>query len=216
MKVKVTAHARRLSRIFKNPLRSRARPKAHAVPAFVAAYQKSLDGALRGHDWSPVEQLARTLQQCWREGRGVFLCGNGGSAANAIHLANDLLYGVDKVNGRGLRVHALPANAAVMTCLANDVGYEDVFSQQLEVHARAGDVLIVFSGSGNSPNVVKALVKARELQVTTFAVLGFTGGKCLTLADHPIYFPVHDMQVAEDLQMMVGHMTMQWLRSNRF
>jgi D-sedoheptulose 7-phosphate isomerase len=64
--------------------------------------------------------------------------------------------------------------------------------------------------------VVKALEKAHELGVTSFAILGFTGGKCLTLADHPIYFPVHDMQVSEDLQMMVGHMCMQWLRSNRF
>lgn len=78
-----------------------------------------------------------------------------------------------------------------------------------------GDVLIVFSGSGNSPNVVKALQKARAVGMTTFAVLGYTGGKCLTLADNPIYFPVHDMQVAEDLQIMVGHMVMQWLRNNR-
>jgi D-sedoheptulose 7-phosphate isomerase len=203
-----------VSRIFKNPLRTTSRGAKSSVPAFVAAYQKSLESAMHSHDWRNVELLARTLQHCWKEGRGVFLCGNGGSAANAIHLANDLLYGVDKVAGRGLRVHALPANAAVMTCLANDVGYDAVFSQQLEVHARAGDVLIVFSGSGNSPNVVKALEKARELGMNSFAVLGFSGGKCLTLADHPIYFPVHDMQVAEDLQMMVGHMCMQWLRNN--
>jgi D-sedoheptulose 7-phosphate isomerase len=203
-----------VSRIFKNPLRTASRGAKPAVPAFIAAYQKSLETALHSHDWRNVELLARTLQHCWKEGRGVFLCGNGGSAANAIHLANDLLYGVDKVAGRGLRVHALPANAAVMTCLANDVGYDAVFSQQLEVHARAGDVLIVFSGSGNSPNIVKALEKARELSMNSFAVLGFTGGKALTLADHPIYFPVHDMQVAEDLQMMVGHMCMQWLRNN--
>lgn len=203
-----------VSRIFKNPLRTANRGVKSSVPAFVAAYQKSLESALHNHDWRNVELLARTLQHCWKEGRGVFLCGNGGSAANAIHLANDLLYGVDKHNGRGLRVNALPANAAVMTCLANDVGYDAVFSQQLEVHARAGDVLIVFSGSGNSPNVVKALEKARELGMNSFAVLGFTGGKALTLADHPIYFPVHDMQVAEDLQMMVGHMCMQWLRNN--
>jgi D-sedoheptulose 7-phosphate isomerase len=203
-----------VSRIFKNPLRTANRSAKSSVPAFVAAYQKSLESALHSHDWRNVELLARTLQHCWKEGRGVFLCGNGGSAANAIHLANDLLYGVDKIAGRGLRVHALPANAAVMTCLANDVGYDAVFSQQLEVHARAGDVLIVFSGSGNSPNIVKALEKARELGMNSFAVLGFSGGKCLTLADHPIYFPVHDMQVAEDLQMMVGHMCMQWLRNN--
>ena len=152
-----------------------------------------------------------TLQRCWRENRQVFLCGNGGSAANAIHLANDFLYGIDKQSGRGLRVTALPANAAVLTCLANDLAYEDVFAQQLSVLAAPGDVLIACSGSGNSPNILKALTRARELGVTSFAVLGFDGGRARALAEHPIYFPVHDMQVAEDLQMMVGHMAMQQL-----
>ncbi len=188
------------------------RPGVRApAPAFIANYAQSLNTVWAEHDWSDVTLLVETLQRCWRENRQVFLCGNGGSAANAIHLANDFLYGVDKSSGRGLRVIALPANAAVLTCLANDIAYEDIFAQQLTVLANPGDVLLAFSGSGNSPNIVKALARARELHVTSFAVLGFTGGRALSLADHPIYFPVHDMQVAEDLQMMVGHMAMQWL-----
>jgi len=185
------------------------------IPPFVRAYQKTLLSALEGHEWDNVVLLAETLQFCWRERRQVFLCGNGGSAANAIHLANDFLYGIDKDGGCGLRVSALPANQAVMTCLANDIAYEDVFSQQLTVQANPGDVLIALSGSGNSPNIVKALVRARELGLTSFAFLGFSGGRALELADHPIHFPVHDMQVAEDLQMMVGHMLMQWLSGHR-
>lgn len=182
-----------------------------ATPAFVTSYFRALDTVCRDHDWADAVHLNETLLRCWRENRQVFLCGNGGSAANAIHLANDLLYGVDKQSGRGLRVTALPANASVLTALANDISYEDVFAQQLTVLSNPGDVLIAFSGSGNSPNILKALTRARELDVTTFAILGFTGGRALELADHPIYFPVHDMQVAEDLQMMVGHMAMQWL-----
>lgn len=182
-----------------------------ATPAFIANYKRTLDGVWQDRDWSDVVLLVETLQRCWKENRQVFLCGNGGSAANAIHLANDLLYGVDKQSGRGLRVTALPANAAVLTCLANDIAYEDIFAQQLSVLAQPGDVLLAFSGSGNSPNIVKALTRARELNMTSFAVLGFTGGKALTLADHTIYFPAHDMQVSEDLQMMVGHMAMQYL-----
>jgi D-sedoheptulose 7-phosphate isomerase len=184
---------------------------ASVVPEFIAGYARTLDAVWRKHDWSDVILLVETLRRCWRENRQVFLCGNGGSAANAIHLANDLLYGVDKKSGRGLRVTALPANAAVLTCLANDIAYEDIFAQQLTVLAQPGDILLAFSGSGNSPNIVKALSKARELGVTSFAILGFTGGRALTLADHPIYFPAHDMQVSEDLQMMVGHMAMQYL-----
>ncbi len=183
-------------------------------PPFVTSYWSTIEKAWSSHDWTSVVTLFETLQQCWAEGRQVFLCGNGGSAANAIHLANDYLYGIAKTGGRGIRVIALPANPAVLTCLANDISYEDVFSQQLLVLAKPGDVLIAFSGSGNSPNILKALQRAREIGMTSFAVLGFTGGKCLGLADHPVYFPVHDMQVSEDLQMMVGHMAMQWLSAN--
>jgi D-sedoheptulose 7-phosphate isomerase len=190
------------------PVTSAAPIKA---PTFIASYFETIESVIAGRDWSDVVYLVETLERCWREGRQLFLCGNGGSAANAIHLANDFLYGIDKVSGRGLRVTALPANAAVMTCLANDIAYEDIFSQQLTVQARRGDVLIVLSGSGNSPNIVKALRRAREMGVVSFAILGFAGGKSLALADHPIYFPVNDMQVAEDLQMMVGHMAMQRL-----
>lgn len=185
------------------------------TPDFARAYQETLISALRAHDWSDVGKLADALGRCWAEGRQVFLCGNGGSAANAIHLANDLLYGVDKPAGRGLRVTALPANAAVLTCLGNDISYADIFSQQLSALARAGDLLIALSGSGNSPNIVRALEKAREMSLTSFAILGYSGGKSLKLADHPIHFPVDDMQVSEDLQMIVGHMVMQQLSAAR-
>jgi len=170
---------------------------------------------MRAHDWSDVVRLAEALTVCWRDDRQVFLCGNGGSAANAVHLANDFLFGIDKPVGRGLRVTALPANMAVLTCLANDVAYAEVFAQQLTALSRKGDVLIVLSGSGNSPNVVRAVEKARELGLVSFGILGFSGGRCLQLADHPIYFAVDDMQIAEDLQMIVGHMVMQWLYSHR-
>lgn len=186
-------------------------PAPRPAPSFITHYADTLAHAWAGHDWSDVVFLIETLRRCWRENRQVFLCGNGGSAANAIHLANDLLYGIDKPDGHGLRVTALPANAAVLTCLANDIAYEDIFAQQLTVLAQPGDVLIAFSGSGNSPNILKALVRARELGVKSFAVLGFAGGHALRLADHPIHFPVHDMQVSEDLQMMIGHMAMQSL-----
>ncbi len=188
--------------------------RASPTPDFIAKYARTLDAVWQNHDWSDVVLLVETLQRCWRENRQLFLCGNGGSAANAIHLANDFLYGVDKTTGHGLRVTALPANGAVLTALANDIAYEDIYSQQLTVLAQPGDVLLAFSGSGNSPNILKALVRARELNVTSFAILGFTGGHALKLADHPIYFPAHDMQVSEDLQMMVGHMAMQYLSKN--
>lgn len=161
-----------------------------------------------------VLSLARSLQQAWEEDRQVFICGNGGSAANAIHITNDLFYGIAKESGKGMRVHALPANQSILTCLANDLSYIDIFSQQLNVLGRPGDVLIALSGSGNSPNIIKAIEVAKGIGMKTFAILGYSGGKCLKLADVPIHFQVDDMQIAEDLQLIVGHMVMQWLRDN--
>jgi D-sedoheptulose 7-phosphate isomerase len=179
-------------------------------------YSLRLQEVLANSDWSSVNLLAQDMLRCWQERRQVFFCGNGGSAGNAIHLANDFLYGVAKKTGGGLRVHALSANSAVMTCLANDVGYESIFSEQLAVQAQAGDLLIALSGSGNSPNIVRAIEQAKAMEVKSYAILGFTGGKCKDLADVPIHFPVNDMQIAEDIQLIVGHMMMQWLYSNRY
>lgn len=166
-----------------------------------------------------IENLARKLLQAWTEGRNVYICGNGGSAANAIHIANDLHYGIGScgpgAKQPGLRIEALPANTGVITCLANDTGYENIFSHQLEVKSRKKDLLIVLSGSGNSPNIIKALQTANFLGVESYAILAFDGGKCKSLADTVIHFDINDMQIAEDTQLVVGHLCMQWLTSNK-
>ena len=182
---------------------------------FCADYARRLQAVLGGYDWSGVACLAEELRVCWKEGRQVFLCGNGGSAGNAVHLANDFLYGISKTHGSGLRVHALPANSSVLTCLANDVGYDEIFSMQIAVQARKDDILIALSGSGNSPNIVKALEQARTLGMRSYAILGYSGGRAKTLADVPIHFAIDDMQIAEDMQLVVGHMIMQWLYQNQ-
>ncbi len=176
-----------------------------------ADYSARLQQVLSGADWSHVQLLANALRACWEDGSQVFICGNGGSAGNAVHIANDFLYGISKEFGSGLRVHALPANTAVITCLANDISYDEIFSYQLGVQAQKGDVLIVLSGSGNSPNVLKALEVAKDKGVQTFAILGYSGGKAKSMADTAIHFAIDDMQISEDLQLIVAHMAMQWL-----
>lgn len=189
-------------------------PSTGPIAGFVD-YSQRLQAVLQATDWSGVARLAEELRGCWRDGRQVFLCGNGGSAGNAIHLANDFLYGISKTHGSGLRVNALPANPSVLTCLANDEGYDEIFSLQLAVQGRKDDVLIALSGSGNSPNIVKALEQAKKMGIRTYAILGYQGGKAKALADVPIHFVVDDMQIAEDMQLIVGHMIMQWLYQNR-
>lgn len=189
-------------------------PSASPIAGFVD-YSQRLQTVLQTQDWSNVARLAEELRECWHTGRQVFLCGNGGSAANAIHLANDFLYGISKAHGSGLRVSALPANTSVLTCLANDEGYEEIFSLQLAVQAREGDVLIALSGSGNSPNVLRALEEARRIGMRSYAILGYSGGRAKEMADVSVHFAVDDMQISEDLQLIVGHMIMQWLYRER-
>jgi D-sedoheptulose 7-phosphate isomerase len=176
-----------------------------------ADYAGRLAEALSSQDWSVVSGLSSDLAAARREKRQVFLCGNGGSAATAIHWANDFLYGVNKLGHGMLRVHALPANSSVLTCLANDISYAEVFSTQLQALANTGDLLVVISGSGNSPNVIRALEEAKHLGLKSYALLGFDGGRCKALADVPIHFPIDDMQLVEDLHMIVGHMLMKSL-----
>ncbi len=178
---------------------------------YIQTYKERLNYALNQAVMDRVPELGAALRQAWQAGRAVYLCGNGGSAGNAVHLANDLIYGAGMRAGVGLRVESLSANPAVLTCLGNDLGYDEIYAQQLRVKGQPGDVLIVLSGSGNSPNVVKALEVGNQLGLTTFAILGFSGGQGKDLAQVPLHFPVKDMQIAEDLQLIVGHICMQWL-----
>lgn len=182
---------------------------------FCDGYMARLKSALDSLPKEGLEALADALLKAWKEKRQVFIFGNGGSAGNAIHLANDYLYGVSGQLGKALKVHALPANSAVLTCLANDEGYDSIFIQQLAVLANPGDIAIALSGSGNSPNILRALKYCRENQIESFAILGFSGGKAKSLANHAIHASVDDMQISEDLQLVVGHLMMQWLHMHK-
>jgi D-sedoheptulose 7-phosphate isomerase len=183
--------------------------------AHFANYAKRLSATLETADWTSVERLAAELLDCWKSGRHVFIAGNGGSAGNANHLANDLIYPLSKTKGSGIRAQALSANPSVLTCIGNDEGYDSVFSHQLAVLGREGDVLIVLSGSGNSPNILKVLAEAKRLGIISYAIVGYSGGNAKVMADVAIHLAVDDMQIAEDGQIILGHMILQWLFAQR-
>ena len=130
------------------------------------SYLAKISNSFSEEIYYAIESLALQLRETWLNGNQVFICGNGGSAANAIHIANDFIYGVgacgmgDKIPG--IKVEALSSNSGVLTCIGNDTGYENIFSYQLDVKANPNDLLLVLSGSGNSPNIINALLKARE------------------------------------------------------
>lgn len=177
----------------------------------IEGYKNRMIEALNSPTMNEISKLAAAFESAWSQNKTIYLCGNGGSAGNANHLANDFTYGAGISKGIGLRVESLSANPSVITCLANDIGYGEIYSEQLRVKADAGDVLVVFSGSGNSLNVVRALEVGNLKGMETFAILGFNGGKCKQIAKHPIHFDVNDMQIAEDLQLVIFHMVMQHL-----
>ena len=164
-----------------------------------------------------IEYMCDHLYNAWVKRQHIFICGNGGSAANAIHIANDLLYGVGACGSPpivpGMNVEALPSNSGIITCLANDTGYENIYSTQLVAKGNKEDLLIALSGSGNSKNIINAIIAAKKLGMKSVAILAYTGGRCRDIADLPIHFPINDMQIAEDIQLIIGHLCMQWLNS---
>ncbi len=177
---------------------------------FYKRYVDRLAQVLAKLDYEKVAELELAIKKVWESGKRIYLVGNGGSAANASHVANDFNYGVAKnKNGKGIRAHALGANSAVITCLGNDIGYENIFSQQIDVMGESGDLLIAFSGSGNSPNILKAIRSAKEKNMTTYGLLGYSGGQAKEMVDVALHFAVDDMQISEDLQLIVLHMISQ-------
>jgi D-sedoheptulose 7-phosphate isomerase len=178
-------------------------------------YKKNLFETLGKLEVEKVKELCQLILSAWKTNNTIYLCGNGGSAANAIHVANDMTYGAGKKNGKGISIEALTSNSAVLTCLANDLSYEDIFSEQIRAKGKSKDLLIVFSGSGNSKNVIKAIKIAKNKKMKTFAIVGFDGGKCKKIADNSIHVNINDMQVAEDFQLIVSHMCMQWLSKQK-
>tara|TARA_Y100000589_G_scaffold314902_1_gene337822 strand:- start:59 stop:667 length:609 start_codon:yes stop_codon:yes gene_type:complete len=168
-----------------------------------------------------IEDLSKLILDAWMNGRRVFICGNGGSSANAQHIANDFIYGVgnnyknSSHRIKGVKIESLTSNSNIVTCLANDIGYENIFSYQLDVKASKGDLLIVLSGSGNSPNVINALKKAKSKEIQSCAILGYSGGECKKLCDLAIHFDINDMEVSEDCQMIIFNIIKQWLIKNK-
>jgi D-sedoheptulose 7-phosphate isomerase len=177
---------------------------------FYNLYCSKLIEQIQNRDWLDVDQFANDLFELWQRNGKLLICGNGGSGGNAIHLANDFIYGVNP-GGRAIDAEALTANSAVLTCLANDIGFDKVFSHQVALKAKDGDILLVLSGSGNSANILNAIELATKHGIKSYAVVGYDGGEAKKIADVAIHFPEADMQIAEDLQLVVGHMLMRKL-----
>lgn len=152
-----------------------------------------------------INQIAGTILNAYDRGRMIYLFGNGGSAALASHLACDLAKGTVNGNGKRLRVMALTDNVPLITAWANDSKYEDIFAEQLSNLVGRDDIAFAISGSGNSPNVLRALQVAREAGAIRVGLTGFRGGKMRELCNQCMIVPSDNMQIIEDLHLCAAH-----------
>jgi D-sedoheptulose 7-phosphate isomerase len=182
------------------------------VAAHVEDYLERLHRAIDALPRDRLAEFAQTLLGAYRNDKQVFTIGNGGSSSTASHLAADLSKNTTGPNMRRFRITSLGDNAAIVTALANDLGYEHVFSEQLVNLIRAGDVLIAVSASGNSPNIVEALRYAQQQSAYVVALLGFDGGIAATLADNAIIVPSRDFGIVEDMHLAINHILVEHFR----
>jgi len=180
--------------------------------AFADAYLHYLQSVLQRLDTAAIGRFIETLLDARERGATIFLIGNGGSAATASHLANDLAFGTNTYE-QPFRALSLTDNLSVLTALGNDFGYDEIFVRQLRVLGKRGDVLVAISASGNSPNLLQAIDYARSAGIKSVALTAFDGGKMRKLADEGIHVATElkEYGPAEDAHMVLDHLVSAFL-----
>ena len=187
------------------------RRKGLCVKFSVSSYFDHLALKIDELDHGAIEDAISLIQKSWTDDQKIFVCGNGGSALSASHFVHEWNKNVPSSTGKPFRGHCLSDNIGLMTAYANDMSYDDVYSQQLKNMMDPGDLVIALSGSGNSENVVRAISYANENDGVTLAICGYDGGKLKQIAQHSLWIPSFDMQICEDLHFIFGHMVMKAL-----
>lgn len=179
---------------------------------FSKTYVTYLSKILSDLDHNAINSFSKLLLKARKNNNQIFFAGNGGSASTASHFINDLGADVLKANGKkkitkSFRVLSLNDNVATITAISNDIGYEEVFSRQLEVYGKANDILVVISASGNSKNLIRAVLKAKKMKIITIGLLGFDGGKLMKLVDLSIKTNtnINEFGPTEDSHLIVCH-----------
>jgi len=168
--------------------------------------------AMEALDISQINQAINAILDARERNATIFIMGNGGSAATASHMAGDFAKGVSSsLGGKKFCFECLNDSIPIMTAIANDICYEDVFVFQLKGQLKKEDLVIGISGSGNSENVVRAIQYAKQIGTPTIGITGYSGGKVKELCDYSMHTEINDMQITEDMHMMFDHMIMRVL-----
>jgi phosphoheptose isomerase len=183
-----------------------------SLQAYLADYLARYTVGMRSISSAALEQAAQILRGCYRAGHWVYVCGNGGSAAISNHFLCDHAKCVRTDTPLLPRVQSLASNLELITAIANDLSYADVFVYQLQGVARPGDVLVTISSSGNSENVTRAIEWARSNGIHTIAMTGFDGGRTARLADVNLHVDGDNYGVIEDAHQSLMHILAQYIR----
>ncbi|MBN1951669.1 MAG: SIS domain-containing protein [Bacteroidales bacterium] len=168
-------------------------------------YFERLKSALDNVDTESIEKVVNILLKCRDDQGTMYIFGNGGSAANASHIAGDFLKGISFGMEKRFKTHCLNDNVAGTSAITNDLSFDEVFIEQLKTYLSPGDVVIGISGSGNSENIVRAIRWARENKATTVGLTGYLGGRLKETAEVNIHIPIKDMEITEDLHTVIFH-----------
>ena len=182
---------------------------------YFGAYAEEATRAAGSVEPAALDRAAAILLDAYTRGAVVFACGNGGSAAIANHLQCDHLKAIRTTTDLAPRVVSLSSNVELLTAIANDMAFQDVFTYQLESQAGPGDVLIAISSSGRSPNIVRALNWARDHDLCTIALTGFSGGDARTVAEVSIHVDSMNYGIVEDMHQAIMHALAQYIRQSR-
>jgi phosphoheptose isomerase len=176
-------------------------------------YLASLNEATRGLNTAEIDKYGDLLFEVWKRDSNVFVIGNGGSACNASHHVTDYIKTARVAGCHALRAECLTDNFGLFSAVGNDLSYDDVFTYALQAKAKSGDILVAISCSGNSGNIVSAVEWAKGQGMETVCLTGFQGGKIGAMGSIHINVPHENYGVIEDLQLSVGHIAAQILRS---
>lgn len=189
--------------------------KINSKERFSKSYKKNLVNIINGVSDREISDFIDVLLEARRKSATVYFIGNGGSASTASHFVNDLSIGTKSLD-RPFRAISLCDNQAVITAIANDYGYEYIFSKQLSVLLKENDVVVAISASGNSPNLIQAFSIAKNKAAVTVGISAFDGGKLKVLADVSVYVPTKKGEYgpAEDVHMMLDHLVTGYLMNH--
>ena len=197
-----------------SPIKFPIGPYASAASYF-DAYVEEMSRAAKSIEPAVLERAAAVLVEAYLRGARIFSCGNGGSASIANHMQCDHVKGIRTATDLTPHVLSLSANVELLTAIANDTGYENIFVYQLQSQSEPGDVLLAVSSSGRSPNIVRALTWARDQGLRTIAVTGFDGGAARVVAEVSVHVDCTNYGIIEDLHQAIMHALAQYIRQSR-